>query len=127
MTAIRRSRAPAAASIAIMPPTPSTSSSGCAATTATLGQDERVGCRQLPQLRPRVPSACSAVPGASMRFGGGRAHHAAPRLGHQAAELGQVALGMMLAEVDGQVGDPAGVRLVVAQRARPERPADPLA
>jgi len=31
----------------------------------------------------------------------------------------------MLAEVDGEVGDPAGVRLVAGQRAGPQGPADP--
>jgi hypothetical protein len=44
---------------------------------------------------------------------------------YRSAELGQVALGVMLPQVDGQVGDPARVRLVMAQRAGSLRPADP--
>ena len=49
-----------------------------------------------------------------------RAEVASPReaaVGHQGAELGQVAFREVLAEVNGQVRDPAGMGLVAAQRA----------
>ena len=39
-------------------------------------------------------------------------------LGYQPAEFGQAALGVMLADVDGQVRHPARVRFVQAQRPR---------
>ena len=42
--------------------------------------------------------------------------------GRERAEGGKVALGVALSDVDGQIGDGAGVPFVEAQRARAERP-----
>ena len=89
----------------------------------------RIGDGQAPELGPGS-QASSAVPGRSMRFGvpGARPCRFTTsmlRAGHERAEFGQVTLGVMLAQVHGQVRDPAGMRLVVAQgpapSARPTR------
>ena len=126
VTAISRSRAPAAASMAIVPPTPRTSSSGWAATITALGQPSGSAAGRC--FSPAQSSqASSAVPGRSIRFGATRRGATTwCRDGHERAELGQVALGVMLPQVHGEIRDPAGMRLVVAQRARPERAAHPV-
>ncbi len=70
----------------------------------------------------RAASGCRAGHYGSVRAG-------LPRgtgLGCERAELGQIALGAMLPQVDGQVSDPARLRLVMTQRAGSQRPADPL-
>ena len=71
VTAIRRSRAPPAASTAIVPPTPSTSSSGWAAMTTTLGQACGLAAGSC-HSSSQDSQASSGVPGRSMRFGSPR-------------------------------------------------------
>ena len=46
-------------------------------------------------------------------------------LGYELAQPGQVPFGVVLAQVDGEVGDRPGVRLVVAERPGPQGPAGP--
>ena len=79
VTAISRSRTPAAARIAIVPPAPRTSSSGWAAITATLGQAEGSADGRLPEIRPRAPGFLrGAGPVDPVRREPG--HHVTPRL-----------------------------------------------
>ena len=128
VTATSRSRAREAASIDISPPAPSTSSSGCAATMTALVTPASPASPAPGSVLSHGQAAQdrSSVPGASIGCGpAAPAHHAAPLLGHQLAEPRQVALRVMLAQVDGEVGDRAGVRLVVAERPGAQRPARP--
>jgi hypothetical protein len=46
--------------------------------------------------------------------------------GYPGADLGEIAFGMVLTQVDRQVRDPARMRFVVTQGTGPERPAYPV-
>ena len=127
VTATSRSRAPDAAEHGYRPPAPSTSSSGCAATITALGTPRgrparrQEGCAATAR-QPRSGSRCLA------RRWGWRRQARSPggsRARRPLTEPRQVAFGVMLAQVDRQVGDRAGVRLVVTERPRPQRPARP--
>jgi hypothetical protein len=100
---------------AIVPPTPSTSSSGWAAMTTTLGQacGLAAGSCHSSSQDSQASSGCRAGRCGSVRPGpvdpGDSPCNAA--VGHQRTELSQVTLGVMLPEVHGEIGDPAPVRL----------------
>ena len=120
---------PRAAASAISPPAPSDSSSGCAATTINRRRPARSSGRSRsssPDVGPR--RLCGAwIPMIEASGRRGRAHLDPLReVEHGASQRRLVPLGMVLPQVQLQVGDPPGMSLVPGQRRRPQRVADPL-
>ena len=84
----------------------------------------RRAARSAAARQPRCPRLCPARR-SGCGTAAGRLTTRLPCSATQLAKQRQVTLGVMLAQVDGEIGDRAGVRFVVAERSGAQRPAGP--